>query len=269
VAQFDGLNIWPWGKERFVEELLKRAREGIPTLACYLNAHTYNLSCNDRDYRTVLSQADILYPDGISIVWGVRWLCGARTERMTGVDFFEDFVRRAEETGIRVYFLGGKPGVVERMSEALRRKYPAIAIAGMRNGFFRNEDPYVTEIITDINTSRVDVLLVGLGSPAQERFAWNYRQRLNVPVVWTVGALFDYWGGQERAAPRWLANLGFEWLWRLGRDPRNKWRRYLLGNWAFMYRAGRLIVRKRFAGVKDNGSLDSRKDGGETGPTVE
>jgi len=248
-VQFDVFSIWPWGKTNFVEEIIRRGKLRIKTFASYLNAHTYNLACRDKHYRTILSQTDILYPDGISIVWGVRLLGARRIERMTGVDFFERFIQRAQESGVRVYFLGGEPGVVEQMNETFKKKYPNLQVMGMHNGFFKQDEIYAEKIISDINSSNPDVLLVGLGSPIQEKFVQKYRDRLTVPVIWTVGALFDYWGGREQAAPRWLANLGFEWFWRLCRDPKNKWRRYLIGNAIFVVRLTQLILRKKFSGA--------------------
>jgi N-acetylglucosaminyldiphosphoundecaprenol N-acetyl-beta-D-mannosaminyltransferase len=256
---FDGLRIWGGGAKRFIGELVRRARSGERTLACYLNAHTYNLSCRDEDYRTIFSQAEILYPDGMSVVWAVRLLCGAKTERMTGVDFFEDFLRISRERGLKLYFLGSRPGVADRVVEALAGKYEGLKIVGRHHGYLEGSTQE-SEVLADINVSGVDILLVGMGSPGQEKFAWRNREALDVPVIWTVGALFDYYAGEEKAAPRWLAGMGFEWLYRLCRDPKGKWRRYLIGNWRFAWRVFGLGIRQLIFGKRNDDGCDRKNN---------
>ncbi len=263
--KFDGLDVWPEGKERFIEELLDRIQNHLQTLACYLNAHTYNLSCTDSDYRQILSQADILYPDGMSIVWAERLLSGAKVERMTGVDFFEEFLGGAQKLGVRFYFLGGRPGAAARAVGRLKERFPELNVVGVHDGDLGKNGIHAEKVITDINDSRPDVLLIGLGSPLQERFARDYRTRLSVPVIWTVGALLDYWAGLERRCPRWMGRMGLEWLWRLGCDPKNKWRRYLLGNWKFAYRIFRLFLKEGIRGSNGNGSNHGKDGGSEVG----
>jgi N-acetylglucosaminyldiphosphoundecaprenol N-acetyl-beta-D-mannosaminyltransferase len=165
---------------------------------------------------------------------------------MTAVDFFDDFLQQAAKEGLRLYFLGSRPGVVDRASEVWKSRFPVLKIAGTRHGYFDLRDKVqVASILADINAGKADVLLLGMGSPMQESFASQYREELKVPVIWAVGALFDYYAGEEKAAPRWLARMGFEWLYRLCRDPRNKWRRYLIGNVAFVLRAGRVIFMQK------------------------
>jgi N-acetylglucosaminyldiphosphoundecaprenol N-acetyl-beta-D-mannosaminyltransferase len=242
---FDGLKLWAGDSDSLVEDLIRRAKEGISTLAFYLNAHTYNLTCQDVSYRGFVEKADVLYADGMSIVWATR-LGGKRISRMTAVDFFDDFLQQAAKEGLRLYFLGGRPGVVDRAAKVWKSRYPGLQIAGMHHGYFNPQDKIqLVPIIADINSGNADVLILGMGSPMQESFACRFREELQVPIIWAVGALFDYYAGEEKAAPRWLARMGFEWLYRLCRDPRNKWRRYLIGNITFAVRAGRVILKRK------------------------
>jgi N-acetylglucosaminyldiphosphoundecaprenol N-acetyl-beta-D-mannosaminyltransferase len=242
---FDRLRLWAGDSDSLVDELVSRAEDGKSTRAFYLNAHTYNLSCQDINYRKLLDEADILYADGMSIVWAARFSGAGRIYRMTAVDFFDDFLRRAEKEGVAIYVLGGRPGVVDRAIEIWKSRYPAIRIVGSHHGYFGREEVHLQSILADINTSKADILLLGMGSPMQESFANRCKGELQVPVVWALGALFDYYAGEENAAPRWLARMGFEWLYRLCCDPRNKWRRYLIGNMLFIYRAGKVIIKNR------------------------
>lgn len=242
---FDGLELWAGDRDSLIGHLVRRAKEKISTLAFYLNAHTYNLKCNNINYNNTLQKADVLYADGMSIVWAAR-LCDGRVFRMTAVDFFDDFLQRAAKEGLRLYFLGSRPGVVDRAAEEWKSRFPGLRIAGIRHGYVDPEDRVqVDSILADINAGMPDILVLGMGSPLQESFASRYREDLKVPVIWTVGALFDYYAGEEKAAPRWLARMGFEWFYRLCRDPRHKWRRYLIGNAAFIVRAGRVIVMRK------------------------
>jgi N-acetylglucosaminyldiphosphoundecaprenol N-acetyl-beta-D-mannosaminyltransferase len=246
---FDGLKLWAGNSDALETYLISRAKRGDLTRVFYLNAHTYNLLCKDVGYRKFLCEAEVLYADGMSVVWAAR-ACGGRVFRMTAVDFFDDFLARAEEEGLGLYFLGGKPGVVDRACDVWRGRYPKLRIVGSHHGYFDRDGVHQGEILADINTSKADILLIGMGSPSQEILANRCRDTVRVPVIWTLGALFDYYAGEEKAAPRWLAKMGFEWFYRLCRDPRNKWRRYLIGNALFLYRAGKVIIKSHISGIK-------------------
>jgi N-acetylglucosaminyldiphosphoundecaprenol N-acetyl-beta-D-mannosaminyltransferase len=215
---FDGFDVWQKGAKQFIEKLLAGAKAREKTLAFYLNAHTYRLACADEDYRTILSRAAILYPDGMSIVWALRLLCGERVERMTGVDFFETFIQHASAQGVKLYFLGGRPGVAASAAKLLSEKYPTVQIVGTHHGYL-TELTQIDDVLSDIQSSGTDIVLVGMGSPGQENFAVRYASRMSAPVIWTVGALFDYYAGMEKIAPRWMGRIGLEWLYRLYRDP--------------------------------------------------
>ncbi len=241
----DDFNLWPYGSSRFIEDLTNRAIEHQRTFACYLNAYTYNISVADEQYRSILKSADILYPDGMSISLAA-WLSSGRwIERMTGLDFSDSFFSACEERGLSLYFLGGKPGIAERAKQNILRKYPNLKIVGTHNGYFSLDGEDVERIINDINQSQVDILLIGMGSPLQEEFGYRYRNKLNSPVIWVVGALLDYYAGVEKQAPRWIGRIGLEWLFRLIQNPKGKWKRYLVGNWIFAYNIYRAIVKGR------------------------
>ncbi len=244
-ARFDGYDIWTGGPRGFIDEIVLRAKLRTPTIACYLNAHTYNLAYNDDDYRTILRSAEILYPDGISITSALKISSGRYAPRMTGLDFFDDFLAGADSEGLRLYLLGSEPGVAEQACGRFREKYPGLNIVGVHHGYLQAEEVQVSSVISDIGESGADILLVGMGSPVQERFASVNAGELRVPVIWTVGALFDYYAGRESPAPRWIARAGFEWAYRLMANPRGKWKRYLLGNALFVYRALKAILRSR------------------------
>ncbi len=229
-------------RDELVELLLDRAAGSEATTVGYLNANTYNLAQRDANLRRDLLDCDILYPDGISIVWASRVLGSPLPERMTAADFFPRFASGCAERGRSLYLLGGAPGVAERAADRLRRDLPSLRIVGARDGFFSDRD--ALRVVDAVNAAAPDALILGMGSPRQERFAMIERHRIRSPLRWCVGALFDYLAGEEPRGPQWMCDAGFEWLFRLAADPIGKWRRYMMGNPRFVA----AVLRARAAG---------------------
>lgn len=219
-------------RDELVDLLLERTAGPDSTTVGYLNANTFNLAQRDANLRRDLINCDILYPDGISIVWASRVLGSPLPERMTAADFFPSFVAGCAKQGRSIYLLGGAPGVAERAAARLRRELPSLKIVGARDGFFSDRD--ALRVVDAINAAAPDALIIGMGSPRQERFAAIERHRLRAPLRWCVGALFDYLAGEEPRGPQWMCDAGFEWLFRLAADPVGKWRRYVVGNPRFV-----------------------------------
>ncbi len=242
---FDGFCLWPDGPEAFIDFVKNRICNSHKTFITYLNAHTYNISASNRDYRNVLQHSDILYPDGISISIATWLKCRKWLVRMTGLDFFDAFLAMCEKEGFKLYFLGGGKGIAEKARNNILGRYKNLNIVGVHDGFFITDGISEGEIISNINKKQANVLIVGMGSPIQEFFAYRNRNEIDSSVIWTVGALLDYYAGIEKQSPRWLAKMGFEWAYRLVQDPRGKWRRYLIGNWRFAYNIYKVLMRGR------------------------
>jgi N-acetylglucosaminyldiphosphoundecaprenol N-acetyl-beta-D-mannosaminyltransferase len=205
----------------------------------YVNAHCLNTACADEGYRRVLNQADLVYSDGISVVWASRLLGGCELHKMTGADWIDDFASWAASTarsgasGLRIYILAGQPGIAERAGENLMKKYPGLQIVGACDGYFRQMSE--AQVLQDIAGKKPHVLFVGMGIPQQEKWLAAHRQDIPTQICWAVGALFDYVAGVEPRVPRWMNALALEWLWRLMIDPVGKWRRYIFGNPLFAW----------------------------------
>ncbi len=243
-VMLDGYKIWDVGSESFINFVKTKIIQKQKTIIHYLNAHTYNISVQNENYRTLLKNADILYPDGISISLAV-WLKYRRwIERMTGLDFFDAFLSVCEEQGFTLYFLGGSEGIAEKARKNILKHYPKLKITGLHNGFFIADGKPENKIISDINNSQPDILLVGMGSPIQEFFVDRHRNEINSYIIWTIGALLDYYAGVEKQAPRWLAKIGFEWAYRLIQNPRGKWKRYIIGNCLFAYNISKALLKR-------------------------
>jgi N-acetylglucosaminyldiphosphoundecaprenol N-acetyl-beta-D-mannosaminyltransferase len=169
----------------------------------------------------------------MSVVWAARRNGIDLAGRMTAADFFPEYLRRFTASGRRVFLLGGAPGVAERAVAHLHREIPEFEPAGWHHGYL--SEALDRQVIDQIQAAKTDILLVGMGSPQQERWIAKHRTQLNVPLVWAVGALFDYSAGVERRCPKWMGNSGLEWLYRLGQQPRKMAARYLLGNPKFVW----------------------------------
>jgi N-acetylglucosaminyldiphosphoundecaprenol N-acetyl-beta-D-mannosaminyltransferase len=210
----------------------------------YVNAHCINISVEDNRYREILNQADLVYPDGIGVVWASFLLNGCQLEKITGRDWIEDFCSMANDNGFSIYILAGKPGIAQKAKKNLLKKTSQLQIIGTHNGYLSSKESI--DIIEDINKKSPDVLLVGMGAPIQEIWIYRNRKQLKVPVCWAVGAMFDYVAGIEPPVPPLLNAMALEWLWRLLLDPRHKWKRYVLGIPKFLYRLIHQVISVRF-----------------------
>ncbi len=205
----------------------------------YVNAHVLNQSREDRALRTALEQADLVYCDGYGVRLAAKALSAEIPHRMTGADWIWDLAALCEQRGSSVYLLGCEPGVAAQAGQRLRRAHPRLRVVGTHHGYFELGSGHDERVIEDINARRPDILLVGMGTPKQELWVQANAHRLDVDVLWTVGALFDVVSGKVPRAPGWLADNGLEWIFRLAIEPGRMWRRYLLGNPVFVHRVHR------------------------------
>jgi len=214
---------------------VQRAHNSIRSTVLYANVHVLNSAYGDRELQHILNHADLVYCDGAGVRLGARLLGHHLPPRMTGADWIEPLCAACAAEGITLYLLGSRPGVAARAAELLQRRHPALRIVGAQHGYLA--DPAVcTAAISAVNATHPHILLVGMGTPIQERWIAAHRDELEVPVVWGVGALFDFVAGIQPRGPRWMLNNGLEWLYRLCSDPRRLWQRYLVGNPLFILR---------------------------------
>jgi N-acetylglucosaminyldiphosphoundecaprenol N-acetyl-beta-D-mannosaminyltransferase len=222
-------------------ELLERivgwVGTGGPTRrVMYVNAHVLNQSREDGTLRGALEEADLVYCDGYGVRLAAKALSAEIPHRMTGADWIWDLATLCEAEDRSLYLLGCEPGVAQQAGQRLRRAHPRLRIVGTHHGYFQIGSGHDERVIEDINARRPDILLVGMGTPKQELWVQRNAARLDVGVLWTVGALFDYVSGHTPRAPGWLADNGLEWIFRLAIEPQRMWRRYLLGNPVFVSR---------------------------------
>lgn len=221
-------------------ELIDRlAQDGHSHQVAYVNAESVNRAFFDRRYRNILQGADVVYADGVGVVWASKLFGNPLPERVNLGDCLPQLCTRCARQGYRLFFLGGAPDVAQRAAERLIRQIPGLQIVGTHHGHFSaGESP---AIIEQINQAKPHILLVGMGVPKQEKWIWQHRDELDASVLWGVGALFDYYAGKTPRAPVWLRRIGFEWFFRLLVEPKRLWRRYLLGNAFFVLRTCALL----------------------------
>jgi len=184
-------------------------------------------SRQDRYFRKILNTADLVVPDGMPLVWLGRWHRYSLRQRVTGSELMATFCR---ETGplCRHFFYGGAPGVADDLARALHERH-GIVVAGTYVPPFRPLTPEEErEVAARVDEAAADVLWVGLSTPKQERWMYEHREKLKVPVMIGVGAAFDMNSGKLRRAPTWMQDHGLEWLFRLVAEPQRLWRRYLV-----------------------------------------
>ncbi len=169
-----------------------------------------------------LQQAGLLIPDGIGIVFAVRFLTGREINRVPGAELMPRICERAVEKGYRVFLYGGAPDVSEKVVEVLKNRYPGLQVAGNQHGYL--EEANMPDLIRAINASKADVLFVALGSPRQERWMAKYMSQLNVKVCQGVGGTFDVLIGRVKRAPVIFRKLNLEWFYRLITQPKRLWR---------------------------------------------
>jgi N-acetylglucosaminyldiphosphoundecaprenol N-acetyl-beta-D-mannosaminyltransferase len=222
-------------------------RDGQPKSVFFVNAHTLNLAAGDDSYRETLNSGDYVLADGTGVRWAAR-LQGVRVqENLPGTDLVPEMFRAAADRGYSYFLLGADAMTIATAADYARCTFPGWHQAGFRHGYL-TDDALTSAAIDEINATRPDVLLVGMGNPIQERWIQRHLPQLDVPVCMGVGGLFDFWAGNVRRAPLWLRRTGHEWLWRLIQQPRQKARRYLIGNPLFLAR----VLRERFGPARDS-----------------
>jgi N-acetylglucosaminyldiphosphoundecaprenol N-acetyl-beta-D-mannosaminyltransferase len=212
------------------------AADARPRRVMYVNAHVVNQARMTPALGEALRRADLVYCDGYGVRMAARVLHREVPHRMTGADWIWGLAALCELSGQSIYLVGSEPPIAREAAARLARWYPRLDVVGAHHGFFELDSPHNQRLVEDIVEHRPRIVLVGMGTPKQELWVDRYADQLGGAVVWTVGALFDYVSGHTPRAPRWLADNGLEWIFRLGIEPQRMWRRYLIGNPLFLSR---------------------------------
>jgi N-acetylglucosaminyldiphosphoundecaprenol N-acetyl-beta-D-mannosaminyltransferase len=201
----------------------------------------------DARLRGAYARASLSLVDGAPLVWASRLLGETLPEKISGSDFVLPLLERASEREWRVYFLGGAPGVGEKARDKLCVRLPRLQVVGVDSPRIDVDDsPERREaVLAPIRDANPQLVLVALGAPKQEIWIDRARDALRPAVLLGIGAALDFVAGTVPRAPAWLSRVGLEWLFRLSREPRRLWRRYLVRDPRFVLLLARAIRERR------------------------
>lgn len=214
-----------------------------------INAHSYNTARKDSLFAEALTNGDVLLPDGVSIVMACKWIKAKSLpkERIAGWDLFafemekleresEELRTKSEESKI-VMFMGSSQKVLDLIVKRAAEVYPHLKVVTYSPPYkpeFTDEDNKA--IIDAIHAANPDLLWIGMTAPKQEKWTYSHRKELNIHChVGSIGAVFDFFAGTMKRAPMWWQEHGLEWLYRLLKEPKRMWRRYIIGNTLFLW----------------------------------
>lgn len=203
-----------------------------------INAHSYNTALKDSLFAEALTKGDVLIPDGASVVMACRWLKAKSqpVERIAGWDLFVHEMDRLNRKGGTCFFMGSSEKVLELIRKRAAVDYPNIKVETYSPPYkpeFSEEDN--KGIIEAINRANPDLLWIGMTAPKQEKWTYTHWKELEIHChVGTIGAVFDFFAGTVERAPLWWQEHGLEWLYRLLKEPKRMWRRYIIGNTLFL-----------------------------------
>lgn len=207
----------------------------------YTNAHVFNLAVDDVDFARSLNRAEMLIFEGFGGCLAAQLLGNHRPEQLATMDWIDDFLADLARNDAKIHLVGDEPGVAQRCAAEMTRRHPGLRVTGTQHGYFEHGTAEGYEVVRSVAAAGANVLMVGMGSPLQERWIDQHLDRFDVPLVLALGAMFRWYAIEEPRAPRWLRNLHLEWLLRLLRHPIRHFHRYAIGNPRFLIR----VLRER------------------------
>jgi beta-1,4-glucosyltransferase len=230
-----GLRVKNTSMKETVDWITKGQTKNSETqVGFFINVNSINLSISEPKFFNQLSKANALFADGSGMRLAAKKAGFLLNGNNNGTDMLPHLCKSCVESKQSLYFFGAKPGIAEKAANTLRAKYAELNIVGTEHGY--NKHKTSEQIIEAINNSGCDVLLVAMGSPVQEQWLLEHKDKLHCKTALAVGGLFDFYSGNISRSPMWLREIGMEWVWRLMQEPRNKFNRYVIGNPLFLYR---------------------------------
>lgn len=212
-----------------IEAIVRLVREGRGGTVFTPNVDHIVQAEHDLAFREAYSRVSLSLVDGTPVLWAARLLGTPLPEKLSGSDLFEPLIERAATEGLRVVLLGGGPGVAELAAENLRQKLPGLQVVDTlapRLGLSATDEERAA--VERLKQAKADIIFVCLGAPKQELFSDRNREALAPAVLVGFGAAVDFAAGTIPRAPRWMSQMGLEWAFRLGREPKRLAARYLL-----------------------------------------
>jgi len=202
----------------------------------------------DPNIRNIYCKADLILNDSQVLYFSSRMLGKPIKVKISGSDLLPALCKVASLKGYHIFFLGGDNNASYYAAEKLKQTYKSVQIVGTLSPpfGFENDTYEVDKIIKEINKVKPQILFIGLGSPKQEVFINKYRDRLNVNLIIGIGASFEFTSNIIKRAPKWIQNFALEWLYRLIKEPKRLWKRYLFSNSLFILLFTKMYFKKVF-----------------------
>lgn len=185
---------------------------------------------NDEEFQKIYENANLILADGQPLIWISKFYKTPIKEKISGSDLFPRICKMASEKGYRMFFLGAAEGVADRAAKNLIKKYPGLQIVGTYSPpyDFEGDKIEINKIIEMIRREQPHILIVGLGAPKQEKFIFRYKEQMGVPISLGLGASLDFEAGNVKRSPKWMSNCGLEWFYRLCKEPKRMFKRYII-----------------------------------------
>lgn len=219
-----------------ISEKLPIAPVQAQTIINTLNPHSYCIAKKDPVFKESLLSSNILLADGIGIVLASLFLYGKRLKRITGSDVHNHFLLQAQNNNMKVFYLGASKSTIHAIKKNVLERYPNVNCEGYSPPYkekFSRQD--TNDMIKAVNDYAPDILFIGLTAPKQEKWSFENKLLLNAKSIVSIGAVFDFFSQNVKRAPNWVRVMGLEWFFRLIKEPKRLWRRYILNNFLFCY----------------------------------
>lgn len=233
-----GVRVDEISLDQLIREIIQKVKfRQKKAVVANVNVHAIMLALKLNWLNDFLRNADLVFCDGYGVKWATKLILKKKLHRLTYMDWFGELASECARNQISLYFLGTKQEIVEKAANQLRTRFADLRILGVHHGFFSKDYSSSDNlaVINEINSLKPNVLLVGFGMPAQEKWISENLGRLDVNIIMPSGAYFDYLAGEIRRAPKWMTDHGLEWLGRLIIEPRRLWKRYLFEIPRFVY----------------------------------
>lgn len=224
-----GIPIYCESRDRLLQNIMNilSSQNCNNRYICAIDVHCIIESHEDINYRRILSNSYINYADGKPLKIFGNLLGNKEMEQIKGPEILPLICDLTKTSNISHFFYGGKEGVADQLADNFKKAYKGLKVAGTFCPPFRNlTNEEKNDIALKINNSGADIVWVGISAPKQEKWAADFQKRLNVKLIFTVGAAFDFHTGNIKFAPKWMCTVGLEWLHRLISEPKRLWPRY-------------------------------------------
>lgn len=230
-----GIGVSAIDYESAVSQVVSAAKNSQAMTVTALAVHGVMTGALDKQHNYRLNQFDLVCPDGQPVRWAMNWLYGTKLkDRVYGPELTLRLCQACAEQNLPIYLFGGTVEMLASLQENMLARFPGLKIAGVRASRFRQlTTAERDELAKEINQSGAKVCFVGIGCPRQETFSFEMKDYVAMPLI-AVGAAFAFHAGMLAQAPPWMQKRGLEWFYRLIREPKRLWRRYMYLNPLFV-----------------------------------